>query len=64
MEVNKRINYPIKKVVAEMVQSGDLNMEDTLHQYCCSWLLLHVSNVGASLFVESWNAHPIPGTVE
>lgn len=61
VEVNKRINYPIKKVLAEMLQSGDMSMDDTLHQYCCSWLAMHVSNIGALLFVESWNAHPIPG---
>ena len=61
MEVNKRINYPIKTVLVKMVQQGDLCMDDPLHQYCCSWLCLHVSNVGALLFVSSWNAHPIPG---
>ncbi len=44
-----------------MLQSGDMSMDDTLHQYCCSWLAMHVSNIGALLFVESWNAHPIPG---
>lgn len=64
VEVNRRINYPIKTVLIDMVQNGELCMEDSLHQYSCSWLSLHVSIVGASLFVASWNAHPIPGTMK
>ncbi len=62
VEVNKRINYPIKKILARMVQNEEIFLEDPLHQYCCSWLSLQVANVGTSLFVASWNAHPIPGT--
>ena len=61
VEVNKRVNYPLKKVLNDMVQDGDLSLEDPSHQFCCSWLTLHVSSVGAQLFVASWNAHPIPG---
>ena len=45
-----------------MVQNEEIFLEDPLHQYCCSWLSLQVANVGTSLFVASWNAHPIPGT--
>lgn len=61
MEVNKRINYPLKEVLVSMEQKGEINMDDPLHQFCSSWLTLQVSNVGARYFVASWNAHPIPG---
>lgn len=61
MEVNRRINYPLKGILVDMVQKGEIDMDDSLHQFGCSWLTLQVANVGASLFVESWNAHPIPG---
>ena len=64
VEVNKRINYPIKEALVDMESKGDINMDDQLHQFCSSWLALHVSNAGAKYFVASWNAHPIPGTVE
>ena len=63
VEVNQRINYPLKQVLVDMTQKGDICMDDPLHQFCISWLTLHVSNVGATLFVASWNAHPIPGIV-
>ena len=63
VEVNKRINYPVKAVLADMVQKGEICMDNTLHQFSCSWLTLHVCNVGALLFVVSWNDHPIPGII-
>ncbi len=63
VEVNRRINYPpIEEILARMVQNEEIFLEDPLHQYCCSWLLLQVANVGTSLFVASWNAYPISST--
>ena len=62
VEVNRRINYPSKEILARMVQNGEIFLEDPLYQYCCSRLSLQVANVGTTLFVASWNAHPIPGT--
>lgn len=60
-EVNARVNYPIKAVLVEMVERGQLNMDDNLHLFCASWLSTRVSFVGIELFVKSWNHHPIPG---
>ena len=62
VEVNKRINYPLKEVLVDMEHKGQIDMNNSLHRFCCSWLTLHVANVGAKYFVASWNAHPIPGT--
>ena len=60
VEVNKRINYPLKEILVGMEQKEEICMDDPLHRFCCSWL---ISNVGAKLFVASWNAHPIPGMI-
>ena len=37
VEVNTRVNYPVKKVLIEMENAGDINMGDDLHKYCVSW---------------------------
>ncbi len=60
-EVNSRINYPIKAVLVEMVDMGQLNMDDPMHVFCASWICIRVSFVGVELFVKSWNHHTIPG---
>ena len=61
VEVNSRVNYPIKSTLLSMVESGDLSLDSELTQYCVSWFGVHVAGVGISLFVHSWNEHPIPG---
>ena len=61
VEVNTRVNYPVKKILIEMDNAGDLNMADDLHKYCVSWFTIKVVTVGVSLFIQSWNNHPIPG---
>ena len=43
VEVNKRINYPIKRILAEVTQNGEICMDDPLYRFCCSWLTLHLS---------------------
>lgn len=60
-EVNSRVNYPIKAILVEMTEKGQLNMDDSLHLFCASWISAKVSFVGIELFVKSWNHHPIPG---
>lgn len=62
-EVNSRVNYPIKATLVEMMESGDINVEDPLHMFCTSWFIIRVAFVGVELFLNSWNYHPIPGVV-
>lgn len=45
-EVNSRVNYPIKTLLVEMVENGQLKMDDPLHLFCASWLSVRVSFVG------------------
>ena len=61
MEVNKRINYPIKLALVGMLDKGDISLDDDLSRYCISWCSICVASVGVALFVSSWNEHPIPG---
>ena len=64
VEINKRVNYPLKKALVEMHSSSLIMVEDPadpIHCFCVSWVSLKVANVGTSLTMQSWNAHPIPG---
>ena len=61
VEVNRRVNYPIKKVAVEMVDDGDIVLSDPVHKFAISWIMLRVSDVGIKLLIEAWNNHPIPG---
>lgn len=61
VEINRRVNYPIKSCLIALEEAGDINM-DCLHiQYCVSWFTIRVANVGTTIAVDSWNNHPIPG---
>lgn len=61
VEVNARINYPVKAVLVEMLEASEISTENVVTQYCLSWFIMQVCNVGISIFVSAWNAHPIPG---
>jgi len=49
LEVNRRVNYPLKAVLVEMADHGQLVLDDPVHQYCMSWISIQVANVGVSL---------------
>ena len=38
-------------------------MDDPTTQFCTSWFVIQVANVGVALFISSWNQHPIPGMI-
>ena len=61
VEVNSRINYPVKRVLVEMENYGEINMTDSLHKYYVSWVSIEVLVRGAQTFIRSWNSHTIPG---
>lgn len=64
VEVNARVNYPIKCVLIDMMESGDFSLEDDQDKFCVSWFAIQVAAVGVELFVASWNEHPIPGIID
>lgn len=63
MEVNSRINYPIKAALIEMEENQDINLDNDHTKYCVSWFTVHVANVGTTMFVNAWNEHRISGNI-
>ena len=61
VEFNTRVNYPVKRVLMDMVDSGDINMDDLMHKFCVSWFSICVVNVGITHLIKAWNNHTIPG---
>lgn len=61
VEVNARINYPIKAVLLDMLENGNFSLDIDLDKYCVSWFTIQVAAAGVELFVTAWNSHPIPG---
>lgn len=61
MEINGRVNYPIKTCLVALQASGDIDMDCPHQKFCVSWFSIRVASVGTTLAVESWNEHCIPG---
>ncbi len=57
VEVSAQVDYPIKDVLTEMMESGDFSLDEDR-----DWFAVNVAAVGIELFVAAWNEHPIPGT--
>lgn len=62
-EVNSRINYPIKRVLAELEEKGMLDISNANIQFCVSWFTCEIAKVGMKRFVDSWNHHRIKGNI-
>ena len=62
VEINSRVNYPVKTALIEMQQHDDINMDSLIHQFCTLWYTLRVVSAGCTLAVQAWNNHSIPGT--
>lgn len=63
VEVNQRLNYPIKQALVQMENEDLVDMDNPLVKYCISNLTCHISQIGMVRFVSAWNAHNIPGDV-
>ena len=61
VEVNARVNYPIKCALQQLVDSDQLDMDDMCVKYCVSDLSCQISRIGIPNLVSSWNSHTIPG---
>ena len=61
VEVNQRINYPIKRVLVEMESQGEIDMTDDLTKFCVSWTTIHTIEPAVKNFIAAWNDHRLPG---
>jgi len=61
VDVNTRVNYPIKTALIEMEVNHEINLENDHIKFCVSWFTVHVANVGTTTFVSAWNEHRISG---
>ena len=61
VEVNSRINYPIKTVLVAMEEAEYVDMRNNIHRFAVSWVGIQVAASPISTFVEAWNDHRIPG---
>ena len=63
MEINGRVNYPLKACLVALQERADIDLDCPHQCYCISWFTIRVANIGTMMAVESWNNHPIPGNI-
>jgi hypothetical protein len=61
VEVNCRINYPIKQILQDMEESGEISLNDPIVRFCVSNITIRVVLVGVNRHTPAWNNHTIPG---
>ncbi|XP_066926470.1 uncharacterized protein [Clytia hemisphaerica] len=61
VEVNSRVNYPLKEALVEMDNTLQIDMENDAFKFCVSEVSCRVANYGLNVVISSWNQHPISG---
>jgi hypothetical protein len=46
VEVNKRVNYPIKSVLVDILNQDEIDMGNDLHKACVSLFGINIASVG------------------
>lgn len=64
VEVNSRVNYPLKSLMNRMIETGKIDFTSTYVRFGVSWVLTRVANYGLELFISSWNHHRVPGKLK
>ena len=63
VEVNLRVNYPIKRALNSLVDNELLDLEDEVTKFAISWVTQRVCHVGCKQLIDSWNSHFVPGSI-
>ena len=61
VEINTRVNYPVKACLIGMEENGEIDMESSMQKFCVSWFAIRVCCLGTKLAIQAWNEHTIPG---
>ena len=61
VEINGRVNYPLKECLIFLEEVGDIDLDCPHQKFLISWFAIRVSNVGTTFAIQAWNEHPIPG---
>ena len=61
VEINQRVNYPVKRTLISMETSVQINMDNNTHKFCISYTTMNVIENTILNFIDSWNNHIIPG---
>ena len=40
VEINGRVNYPVKASLIKMEEQGVIDMESSMHKFCVSWFAI------------------------
>ena len=64
VEMNARVNYPVKKILNALVNEENIDMDDEATKFCVSWFTSRVCHVGSRQVIDAWNSHSIPGKPE
>ena len=59
-----RVTDPVKLAVNDLQSRGQLQLTDPVSQFCTSYVLVNVCDVGLQSLIDTWNSHPISGTVQ
>ena len=61
VEINARVNYPVKSCLIALEEAGNINMDCPHVKYCVSWFTIRVCCIGTTMVVSAWNHRPKPG---
>ena len=61
VEVNVRVNYPVKRILVEMDNNKMIYMNADIHKFCVSFVSIEVASFGLETVVASLNKHIISG---
>ena len=62
VEVNQRVNYPLKACLRSLEHDEVFDLDDDHQRFSVSWVATQIAYSACELFIDSWNAHRLPGS--